>query len=390
MLTRCPHCFVPLHKQHYAFRCTNPACEEAVDVSLSTYRGAEERGRPVVDVGGQAGGHPTTATCPSCRTPTEQEVCPECHYDLLPGWRWCTTTCIAMAGARASGKSIYIAVLKQQAELWSERYGRALVPLDLRTGETYERVYQRPLYETRNLLPPTPSAAQTRLASQREPLMFSMGQYGDAHHVLVLRDVAGEDLESRSTVPGPFRFFAHADAVTFLFDPLRMESVRGQLEGVVDAQSITGGDPVEVLGNLVRLMRGGVPFGEPLRTPLALVVAKFDTLAELAHVEGSPLSSIMGNRGAAFSRDPSMAQAFDTTDALLLQAEVESLLVRLQARNLLNLADSSFTDRRLFAVSALGNLPADASTVSARGIAPFRVLDPFKWALARTGVVPMV
>ncbi len=163
--------------------------------------------------------------------------------------------------------------------------------------------------------------------------------------------------------------------------------MRGQLDGAVRGQLLPGGDPIEVLRNLVRLMRGGSTFGAALRTPLALVVGKFDTLAELADVEGGPLAPVMGNLGASFHLDPSMEPAFLRDDADRLQAELESLLVRLNARSLLNLVDASFVDRRLFAVSALGALP-DSEYVSARGIAPFRVLDPLKWALARTGVIP--
>lgn len=385
VLTRCPHCFVELRPDHYAFRCTNLHCAEEVDVTLSTYRGLEERGRTVIDLGPQPG-HPLSAVCTTCRVPTEQEVCPECHYALLAGWRWCTTTCMAMAGARDSGKSIYIGVLKKQAELWCERYGRALVAPDPRTDEQYKRIYQTPLYETRGLIPPTPSARAAE-APHREPLVFHVGQFAGRHHMLVLRDVAGEDLEHPPPTAAPFRFFSRADVVTFLFDPMHLEDIRGQLEGVAAPQRMDSGDPLEVLRNLIRLMHGGLAFGERLQIPLALVLAKFDTLAELAHIDGAPLASIMRNPGATFNLDPSMDPDFDRADAARLQAEVESLLVRLQARTLLNLVDSSFAERQLFAVSALGALPSDAQRVSARGIAPFRVLDPLKWAFARTGVI---
>ncbi len=390
MLTRCPHCFSELVPDVCTFRCEG-SCAEEVDVVLSGARGSEERARPAFDAAPVPGTFRDSAPCPSCRHESSQELCPTCHYDLMRGWRWCTTTCVAMAGARASGKSIYIGVLVKQAQLWCERYGHALVAPDPRTDEQYARVYETPLFERRGLIPPTPSAA-ARLSPQRDPLVFDMGQFdrgqhGRRHHMLVLRDVAGEDLESPHTTPGPFAFFGRADVIAFLFDPMRLTEVRGQLDGAVRGQLLPGGDPIEVLRNLVRLMRGGSTFGAALRTPLALVVGKFDTLAELADVEGGPLAPVMGNLGASFHLDPSMEPAFLRDDADRLQAELESLLVRLNARSLLNLVDASFVDRRLFAVSALGALP-DSEYVSARGIAPFRVLDPLKWALARTGVIP--
>lgn len=390
MLTRCPHCFSELPPDRYAFRCTG-SCAEEVDTALSLARGSEERARPAFDAVPTPGTHRDSADCPQCRQQSSQEVCPTCHYALLRGWRWCTTTCVAMAGARASGKSIYIGVLVKQAQLWCERYGHALVAPDPRTDEQYQRVYETPLYERRGLMPPTPTAA-ARLSPQREPLVYGMGQFdgplGPRQHMLVLRDVAGEDLESPSTAPGPFAFFGNADVITFLFDPMRLAEVRGQLEGSVDVGQMQGGDPVDVLRNLVRLMRGGSTFGPRLTTPLALVVGKFDTLAELADVEGGTLREVMGNPGATFNLDPSMEAHFLRDDADRLQAELESLLVRLNARSLLNLVDASFEHRRMFGVSALGDLPADSESVSVRGIAPFRVLDPLKWALARTGVIP--
>ncbi len=385
MVTRCPHCFVALPSERYAFRCTG-SCREDVDHRLSAARGTEERGKPVVEVESRPGQEVAGATCGSCRTPTRQEVCPGCHYPLLPGWRRCTTTCLATAGARASGKSIYLGVLKKQAELWCERHGHALVAPDPRTDEQYARLYEAPLYERRGFLPPTPTAAM-RDAPHREPLIYDMGPFGRRHHMLVLRDVAGEDLENPPDLVGPFSFFARADVVVFLFDPLRLEEVRGQLEGAVPPQVQPGGDPVVVLRNLVRLIRGGVPFGEPVRTPLALVIAKFDTLAELATVEGGPLTDVMANAGATFNLDPSLAADFDRSDADRLQAELQSLLSRLHAGSLLRLVEQSFAEHRLFAVSALGALPADADSLSPRGIAPFRVVDPLKWALSRTGMI---
>ncbi len=389
MLTRCPHCFTELDAARYAFRCVG-TCGEEEDRELSVARGSEERHRPVFDTPAVPGTHPAAADCPRCGHTSGDEVCPTCHYGLLSGWRWATTTCVAMAGARASGKSIYIGVLVKQAQLWCERYGHALVAPDPRTDEQYTRVYETPLYERRGLIPPTPTAA-ARLSPQREPLVFDMGQFdgphGPRHHMLVLRDVAGEDLESPDTAPGPFRFFGNADVIAFLFDPMRLPEVRGQLDGAVDTQQLQGGDPVEVLRNLIRLMRGGSAFGPPLTTPLALVIGKFDTLAELADVEGGPMRPVMGNVGATFNLDPSLEPTFLLEDADRLQAELESLLVRLNARSLLNLVDASYEHRRLFAVSALGALPADAESVSARGIAPFRVLDPLKWALSRTGLI---
>ncbi len=389
--SRCPNCFTALNPAQWAFRCENRDCAEHPDPVLSSFTGVESASRPVMAVNPPPGWRPENGTsCSECSTTTRHEVCPKCHYGLVAGWRLNATTCIALAGARASGKSIYIAVLVKQAELWCERNGQAFLAAEPRTSANYKRLYETPLFEQRGLMPATPSM-QVREAPHRDPLVFQIGRYNGVPHLLVIRDVAGEDLENPATPTGPFRFFGNADMVAFLFDPMRLPEIRAQLAGVVQDQRITGGDPVTVLNNLVRLIQGGssVAAGR-ISTPLALVVAKFDVLADLAEVEGSPLEDIMDNRGAAYNLDPSLDPAVDVQDLLRLQAEVESLLTKLNARNLLNLAESYFETRQTFAVSALGDHPFSAQSVSVRGIAPFRVLDPLRWALARTATIPFV
>lgn len=386
----CPSCFAPLVDALWAFRCVNPPCPERPDPALSAASGSQVLLRSVTTVVPDGGWHPDHgAVCSVCTVATWQEVCPACHYDLVSGWRRNTTVCIALAGARASGKSSYIAVLVKQAELWAVRNGRAFLPGDARTAEVYRRVYETPLYVQRGLLSPTPSAA-VRDAPHRDPLVFQIGTFDGVPHLLVLRDVAGEDLEDPQTPTAPFRFFGAADLVLFLFDPMQVAEIAAQLAGLLPDQRLTGGDPVAVLGNLIRLVRGGPLLGGArLATPLALVLAKFDVLAQLAEVQGSPLESVMDNRGASYNIDPSLDPQLDLDDAARLAAEVESLLARLHGQALLNLVDDSFDTWHTFAVSALGALPYSADRVNVHGIAPFRVLDPLKWVLARRGTIPL-
>ena len=388
--SRCPNCFSPLPDALWAFRCVNPPCPERLDQVLSAATGSETLLRTVTTVTPNGTWRPEHGVaCSACSGATAQEVCPTCHYDLLSGWRLNTTICIALAGARASGKSIYIAVLVKQTELWCARNGRALLPGDARTAEMYHRIYETPLYVQRGLMSPTPSAA-VRDSPHRDPLIFQIGIFNGVPHLLVLRDVAGEDLEDPQTPTAPFQFFGAADLVLFLFDPMQVAEIQAQLAGLVPDQRLNGGEPVAVLGNLIRLIRGGSLLGGGrLSTPLALVVAKFDVLAQLADVEGSPLESIMDNRGASYNIDPSLEPHLDAEDLSRLQAEVESLLTKLHAQSLLNLADSAFDIRQTFAVSALGALPYSADRVNFHGIAPFRVLDPLKWAFARRGIIPV-
>jgi hypothetical protein len=388
MTTRCPYCFVDLAGTPGAFRCEAGRCADEVDPVASGFYGSTVTTRPVTLTVAtpSAHGHPNSAPCRLCGNPATMAVCPRCHAPLPLHWRQFTTTCIAMAGARASGKSIYIAVLKRQVEILAEQMGTSLGFLDAATERTYTRVYQEPLYEQRGLLAAT-ARHETPAATQRAPLMFTMGMVHGRSHVLVIRDVAGENLEDPESDPYVLSFFRHADGVFFLVDPVRVDEIRQQLSGVVAEQQAVGGDPHTVLNNLIRLLRAD---GTPIPTPLAVVLAKFDTLQELRNVHGSPWQGAMGNVGAAYSRDPSLvAPSYDEQDGVLLDTEVESLLTRMNAQALRNRVGQDFVNTRMFAVSALGAAPT-GQALHPRGIAPFRCLDPLKWIFARSGVIKAV
>lgn len=309
------------------------------------------------------------------------EVCPLCHFELPPGWREGHAICIAMAGARATGKSLYIAVLVKQLQLLLERLGHSMDPATRATAHAYASTYEKPLFEQRGLIPPTP-AVVTQSSSQREPLVFSIGAWGGVRRYLVLRDVAGEDMESGDLHAPPFHFFARADAVFFMFDPLRVTSIRDQLQDLLP-HGVSGGDPRDVLNNLTMAIGQGRP-------KLAVILSKFDALRVLRNVEGSEWSMIMSNSGAAYLRDTSDDAQYNELDGRLLHEEVRSLLIRLNAGALVaaveNPSSQRQLERRYFVVSALGQ-PPSGQRLHARGIAPFRCADPVRWVTSSFGVL---
>lgn len=271
------------------------------------------------------------------------------------GWREGHAICIALAGARATGKSLYIAVLVKQLELLCERFGVSMQPVTRGTAQAYATNYETPLYVQRGLIPPTPTV-RTQTSDHREPLMFSLGIWHGVRRFLVLRDVAGEDMESGDLHAPPFRFFAHADAVFFMFDPLRVKTIRDQLHDLLPAQVVSGGDPRTVLTNVLTAVSPGQP-------KLAVILSKFDVLRALRDVEGSEWGLIMSNGGAAYLRDTSDGQQYDETDGQLLHEEVRSLLLRLHGGSILAAVENPATGVRLqsrnFVVSALGHPPRE-------------------------------
>jgi hypothetical protein len=310
------------------------------------------------------------------------EVCPVCHYQLPDGWRGGHATCIAMAGARATGKSLYIAVLVKQLELLCENLGVSMEPATRATATAYSAHYETPLFVQRGLIPPTPTV-HTQASLQREPLIFSIGIWQDVRRYLVLRDVAGEDMETGDLSAPPFRFFANADGVFFMFDPLRVKSIRDQLQDLLPAQMFSGGDPRSVLNNVMLAIGRGQP-------RLAVILSKFDALRVLRDVEGSEWSLIMSNAGAAYLRDTSDAQHYDEAGGQLLHEEVRSLLTRLNAGSMVAAVENPSTGMRLehryFVVSSLGQ-PPSGNRLHARGIAPFRCADPVRWITSSFGLL---
>lgn len=382
-MSQCPRCFQEITDATFTWVCQSGRCANAVDPVASMFTNSEVFSGPIAEVKRPTGARrgwtpPPGATCPGCSL-EPSEACTACHYPLPPGWRQAESTCIAMAGARATGKSLFIAVLIKQLEQLAGQSGMSITPATPATQAGYQTVYERPLYEERGLMEPTPAAGQPT-SYQREPLIFSLGSVGGNRHYLVLRDVAGEDLERVDDGTLQYLdFFGHADAVFFMFDPLRVQEIRDQLQDLIPSQGALGGDPKTVLNKLLMVVGARAP-------KIAMILSKFDAVQALREVSGSEWSHIMSNPGAAFSRDPSMTSSrYDDLDGRLLHQEVRSLLEKLHAGPIVkaieNADNGTQMQHRFFAVSALGESPI-GEKLHTRGIAPFRCVDPLKWVLA--------
>lgn len=326
--------------------------------------------------------------CPNCFLgldgPGVVERCPRCSVAIPVGWQRGGTTCIVLAGARYTGKSIFIGVMLKQLEQFAAQVGMDLSPATRATELNFEEHYVKPLYTQRGIMKPTPPAALED-AYQREPLAFTLTtRFGRTHH-LVIRDVAGEDLENLDDVrAGALGFFRDADFVFFLFDPLQIEDIRMKLRDFIPAQK-SGLPPRAVLNAVLNLTGTEGP-------RMGVILSKFDAVQILRTVVGAgEWGQIMRNPGAAFFRDRGPAAATDVHDGELLHEEVRSLLLKLEAKPFvaaveLRAGGGRPGGHRFFAVSALGEAP-DGEELSVRGIAPFRCLDPLRWALADTGIL---
>jgi hypothetical protein len=382
-MTKCPRCFRVLPTDRVSYTEANPA-QTNVDAAATEFLGHEAHlGKTVTyHVGNVADGSGPEGQARQELGGDVYEVCPICHYRLPPGWRAGHVTCIAMAGARATGKSVYIAVMVKQLVRALERRGLELGDATPETAEHYKTNYESPFYQKRGLLESTTSSVSGE-GYQHHPLIFSMGIWSGVKQFLSIRDVAGEDLSSGMLTGLPGSFFAAADGVFFLFDPFQVREIRDALRDDVEFDEQLGGDPRSSLATVLRLVGDGNPL-------MAVLVSKFDALHAVGKVEASRWFPIMSNAGAAFCRDPGLLRdQYDDEDGLLLHYEVQSLLQKLEAppsmRTMTNPDTGRVYDHRYFAVSALGDSPLNPN-FDPMGFAPFRCLDPLRWVLFRRGI----
>ncbi|KAB1644315.1 hypothetical protein F8O06_09685 [Pseudoclavibacter sp. CFCC 14310] len=388
MTTKCPYCFATIDADSAAWVCNSGLCEAAEDLVASQFSFEPVYVGPMLQQqrppdAPRSWSLADGVCCRSCGHPM-QEACVNCHRTLPPNWRQTNTVCISMSGARTTGKSLYVAVVVQQLRAWAQQVGTAMMPADENTQQNYKEIYEDPLYAERGLMQMTPSA-KTGTSYQREPLIFSLGRVQGVPWHLVIRDVAGEDMENPPQ-GDQFSFLAHADAIFFMFDPLTVKNVRDRLIDLIPAPGMLGGEPISVLANLLRLT-------EYRPQSLAIILSKFDAVQALKDVDDADFSPIMSNSGAALFRDPSrLSPQYDQNDGALLSEEVRSLLFRLGAQDIVSSVENSATGQpiphRFFAVSALGESP-EGEELSERGIVPFRCLDPMKWAMSNQGVLPV-
>ena len=387
-MTACPSCFQQIHPEKFAWVCVSPKCTgREIDPIAGRFLGYDHESGPVTTQDRPPGSPNSwrprpTVFCRSCGEPSA-EACPTCHFPLMEDWRTFNVTTVAMSGARATGKSLYIAVTVKQMEPMLAKMRSTIEPADSRTRDNYRTIYERPLFEQLGMMPPT-ARSDTDGSNARFPMIFSLGVLNGLRRILVIRDVAGEEMENVPENAPHLAFLRYADAVFFMFDPLAIDEVRKKLQDLVPHQINVGGDPKIVLGNLPRIIGTGTP-------RMAIILSKFDALQTFRDVNDVELKRIMSNPGAAYMRDPSLEKGtYDEDDGEMLSLEIESVLHKLGADNfvfsLQNAQGGRPLQHRFFAVSVLGESP-DGDAVSKYGISPYRIVDPIKWLLHSKGII---
>lgn len=391
MTAKCPQCFHRPQPGPVALQCAS-GCSRLLNEGASRVLGYDVYLPPGLlwtppQDRKRAGEQPS---CPSCRGPVRL-ACQSCNFAFPARWSEGSTACIALAGPRSTGKSVYIAVLVKELARLATSLGGMLQAQNEYTQRQYE-FYENQLFKERHLIP------ATRPLGPRDgvhaPLVYSLGIIAGRERFVAIRDVAGEDLEQAAVSrPEWLTFLGRADGIVHLVDPFAVAEVSDKLHGIVPTTGLAGAavPPVTVLLNVLGAL-AATPLAE--RPRYALTLSKFDVMHRLAEVEDTTWRRIMTNPGSAMSWDvPPEAVGSVTPKGLtwnergsdLVGQEVGGVLELLGETKLLAAlanAPGGAPEHQLFAVSAMGAAP-EAARPNPRGITPFRVLDPIAWILEK-------
>ena len=383
----CPYCYEAFGEREIEFRCagriprSGTACAPAIDELHRTRLGRQlELPRTFA-----SDGRRPEAACPECHMSTTIQVCPRCHSRLPVHFGKVSGRLIALVGARETGKTIYMTVLVRELNhRVGERFDTSISGADDSTRHRFLSDYERPLYESGKLIGTTRPAD----GYGREPLVFRftrthrLGPTARVRHTLLsFFDTAGEDMTSQNAVETNARYLANADGVLLILDPLQMPGARGlagdgaRLPHMARPQDVPANVLARVTDELLRSGRKGA--AQRVDKPLAVVFTKLDALWH-ALPEGSPLRR--GEPGGAY---------FDDSDSQDVHAQVQGLLHTWNGGAVDQFVRNHYRRYRYFGVSALGESPANDSTVSPHGVLPHRVADPFLWLLAGFGAIPV-
>ncbi|MCT2591583.1 hypothetical protein LHJ74_17040 [Streptomyces sp. N2-109] len=396
----CPYCYETFTAREIRFRCnsrlsrTQKRCARVRDQVLDDRMGR----RPAHELGPDfAGdGRKPTAVCQTCDGETTYRICPVCHSLLPVQFGMVENRLIAMVGAKASGKTVYMTVLlHEMMNQVGADFGAFLMGSDDNTMRRYSSDYQDRLYRDRQMFLGTRTAATND--NRVEPLVFRFGLrrrhlFGDRpqHTVLSFFDTAGEDFSSRESVELNTRYLANADGIVLLLDPLQMPGARDSALPGTALPGTEGLDaPVNVLGRVTNMLlapqagraRPGIP-GLPgkspqkVDTPVAVVFSKLDAFWHLLD-PGSPLRA-----------HPPGGGRFAVEDSLSGHEEVRQLLKDWDGVPIDQILENTYARYRYFGVSALGHSPTPDARVAPTGIQPYRVADPLLWLLSEFGSVP--
>lgn len=318
------------------------------------------------------------AGCFRCTETSQTLYCPKVKKVIPRDFLEKDSLPIALLGAKASGKSNYIAVLVNEIRYkMSAKFNCTLSVTSSEESKLYyDKYYYDPLFNNSNVVD------ATNAVDEIPPLIFPINFMDSKYRatkssILTFYDTAGENLDTQSSMV-LLSYIPNSKGIILLLDPLQVSSIRKQLEGKM-ALPNKNTDVNLVLHRVVDNIRQVKKVKGPIKIPLAVVFTKIDALEKFDIL---PPGSCLREESDHMKRG-----IFVMSDYENCNIELETLVANWLDEELLMLI-KNFEKCSFFGISSFGSVP-NGSKLSSE-IRPRRVLDPLLWLLAENNYIKKV
>lgn len=317
-------------------------------------------------------------SCMKCTHARKSLFCPV-HGNEIP--MDCTHTDgapIALIGAKASGKSNYIAVLiREIRNKMPMPYSCTLnTTANQETVDTYRDVYEYPLTNKRVV-------DATNTMDVVPPLIYPLAFNKTKKNVLLtFYDTAGENLDKSDRMDVMNQYIPNSKGIILLLDPLQVPAIRDQLVGKMKLPA-QNSDTSEILSRVVSIIRNikNLKPNQNIDIPIALAFTKIDALEQFGIIGPG---DCLARESEHITRGAYVLSEHEST-----KYEMEGILGQYVGNEVLAMLEN-FKSWAIFGLSALGSIPDDKNNITAGDIRPRRVLDPLLWILAERGFIKKV
>jgi hypothetical protein len=306
---------------------------------------------------------------------TSERLCKECH-NVLPHTAGRTPIIIiSVIGTTSCGKSVYLSSLINQLlnHDTASNFGASAMPVSQEIDHIYKTNYHSPIFLQNKMLQATDLDLQF-------PLIFTLDFKDKSKQSITLCffDVAGENVVKKSALDTVARNIQNSDALLFLVDPSKLESIRAKMALLNDDIDLTVQEktPSDVI---LALYENFIAKEDNLATnkPTAVVLTKSDMLQTLVDENGSYIK-----KNSNVFKDVIHKNYFNETEYQNINGEIRQFVEKVD-KNFASRFENYFSNRGYFAVSALGTNPQDLNGV----VTPKRVDEPLLWILHQKGII---
>lgn len=279
---------------------------------------------------------------------------------------------IALIGARASGKSNYIAVLVNEILKKMPQMGCSYGYTE-DTRKNYQKLYYKPLYERNRAVDSTDKG-------KSNPLLYWLNFGSQKTVPLTLYDTAGENFNDEQSMLYNNQYISNARGIILLLDPLQLPFVRERLKGTGVVLPTLNTDTIDILNRVVNLTQNQKRTKGKIDIPVAMVFTKTDVLAKYNIL---PEESCLRTQSEHIARGGFVKSDFNETSI-----EMQALLENFETEHIEGVL-KNFSNYAFFGVSSFGEEPDKMNTLTGAPH-PIRVLDPLLWLLSKNKYIKTI